>query len=129
MPPGNQTQKGMFSMLRLARLLYLRFLVNPRGVVFVSVKSGRIEYANPVFLTKTGWTLKEYRSRPFTDFIHEDDIAATTQEAERMANSNVSSGFINRYKKPDGSTITVKWGASAIVEGYFLSECTFPAEG
>jgi PAS domain S-box-containing protein len=63
--------------------------------------------------TKTlGWSAEELTSRPFIDFVHPDDLAATIQESTLLqSGSHETISFENRYRCRDGSYRWLAWKA------------------
>ncbi len=63
--------------------------------------------------TKTlGWTIEELSSRPYVDFVHPDDLEATTREASMLlSGSHETIRFENRYRCRDGSYRWLAWKA------------------
>ncbi len=76
----------------------------------ISSEDGYFKRINPGFTQALGWSVEEMLSRPYLDFIHPDDVAATLHEVERQ----VVSGervfhFENRYQHKDGSYRLLSW--------------------
>lgn len=78
------------------------------GIVIADQKTGRIEYANPAFLEALGWSEKEITSRPFIDFVIDEDKEKTRNASKQLSNRPTIL-FENRYKTKDGKHRTVKW--------------------
>ena len=58
-----------------------------------------------------GYTREELLGRPYTDFVHPDDLAKTNETAAGLATPNVVVGFENRYRAKDGSLRWLLWSA------------------
>lgn len=76
----------------------------------ISSEDGYFRRINPGFTQALGWSVEEMLSRPYLDFIHPDDVAATLHEVERQ----VVSGervfhFENRYLHKEGSYRLLSW--------------------
>jgi len=56
-----------------------------------------------------GWTAEEFRARPFLDFVHPDDHAATRRDIERQVTAGEKVHFENRYRHKDGSWRVLSW--------------------
>ena len=57
-----------------------------------------------------GWTVEEFRARPFIDFVHPEDHAATLHEIERQVRTGEKAmQFENRYRHKDGSWRVLSW--------------------
>ncbi|WCS28593.1 PAS domain-containing protein (plasmid) [Methylobacterium sp. NMS14P] len=66
---------------------------------------------NPAWPRTLGWTEAEMRTRPFLDFVHPDDIAATVAAAEGLARGQAQLTFENRYLHKDGGHVWLSWNA------------------
>ncbi|HEU5070570.1 MAG TPA: PAS domain S-box protein [Verrucomicrobiae bacterium] len=78
---------------------------------------GRFQRVNPAFSRILGWSAEELLSRPFIEFVHPDDCAATQREYERQAAGEAVVRFDNRYRCKDGSYRLFSWRATPIVNG------------
>ncbi|MCL7927561.1 MAG: HAMP domain-containing protein [marine benthic group bacterium] len=72
---------------------------------------GYFKRTNPAFTTVLGWSEEELLSRPFLDLVHPDDVVATTEQIERLAEGQPAISFVNRFRRSDGSWIYLKWNA------------------
>mgnify|MGYP003341906581 FL=1 len=59
----------------------------------------------------TGWSHAELTSRPFFDFVHADDIAATEAELAHLGEGHDTAAFVNRYRRADGGWVWLQWHA------------------
>lgn len=76
---------------------------------------------NPAWRATLGYDLAELRSRPFVEFVHPDDRAATVVEAKEVATEGkVSLNFVNRYRHRDGSYRWLEWTATPSADGSLL---------
>ncbi|MHC2003000.1 hybrid sensor histidine kinase/response regulator [Methylobacterium sp. CM6241] len=66
---------------------------------------------NPAWPRTLGWTEDEMRARPFLDFVHPDDIAATLSAAGGLARGEAQFTFENRYRHKNGSHVWLSWNA------------------
>jgi PAS domain S-box-containing protein len=88
----------------------LRFFSLCVDMLCISSGDGYFKWLNPAFSQTLGWTVEELLTRPYVDFVHPDDLAATIHEVERQ----VSAGekvfhFENRYRHKDGSWRVLSW--------------------
>ncbi len=67
---------------------------------------------NPAWETTLGYTREELLSRPYIEFVHEDDRAETIKEAERAMQGNANVHFENRYRTKQGSYRWLSWSAT-----------------
>jgi PAS domain S-box-containing protein len=79
---------------------------------------GRFMTLNPVWERVLGYMEEELLSRPYVDFVHPDDRAATLAEAGKIASGFPTIRFRNRYRCKDGSYKWLDWTATAaMVDG------------
>jgi PAS domain S-box-containing protein len=76
----------------------------------IAKADGFFKRVSPSFTWTLGWSTDELLAKPFLDFVHPDDRAATLREVERQ----VSLGepvleFENRYKHKNGSWRLLSW--------------------
>lgn len=75
-------------------------------------EQGYFTRVNPAWTKTLGWSADELTSRPFVDFVHPDDLAATIQEAELLRGGRHETIFFeNRYRCRDGSYRWMAWQA------------------
>ena len=90
-----------------------RFFSLATGILCIVDFNGYFVRVNPTLTMALGWSEKEMLSRPFADFIHPDDVAASMKEAGRLAEGHLTMSFVNRYRAKDGSYRTFRWSAAA----------------
>ena len=71
---------------------------------------------NSAWEDNLGWTRDELMAEPFLNLVHPDDIEATMKEVEKAAGGMAVIGFTNRFRKRDGSYISISWKASTDFE-------------
>jgi len=65
---------------------------------------------NPAWTKSLGWSAQELTSRPFIDFVHPDDMAATLREAELLlGGKHETILFENRYRTTTGDYRWLSW--------------------
>ena len=64
---------------------------------------------NPAWQTVLGYSETELRSKPFLDFVHPDDRAATLSAVAHQAAGHVVRCFVNRYRCRDGAYKWLEW--------------------
>ncbi|MGH9703782.1 MAG: histidine kinase dimerization/phospho-acceptor domain-containing protein, partial [Candidatus Acidiferrales bacterium] len=67
---------------------------------------------NPAWEETLGYSVDELLNRPYFDFIHPDDQAATLVEAARLNSGARSVLFENRYRCKDGTYKWLLWNAT-----------------
>lgn len=83
--------------------------------------SNTFEDLNPAWEEVLGWTREELRSRPFTEFIHPDDLGPTFAIIEDMVTRGLNAvNFENRYRHKDGHWVWLSW-VGLVREGTFCS--------
>jgi PAS domain S-box-containing protein len=76
----------------------------------ISNADGYFKRLNPAFERTLGYTLQELTTRPFLDFVHPDDIAATLAEVDRQVlEGSPTMHFENRYRRKDGTYRWLAW--------------------
>lgn len=83
----------------------------------VSNVDGYFKRLNPAFEQTLGYTIEELTTRPFLDFVHPDDAAATIAEVHRqVALGFPTMHFENRYRHKDGSYRWLAWRSTPDIE-------------
>jgi PAS domain S-box-containing protein len=77
---------------------------------------GYFRRLNPAFERTLGWSTAELLGRPFLDFVHPDDQAATIAEVEKLADGQPTISFENRYAHADGSWRWLSWTSTPVAE-------------
>jgi PAS domain S-box-containing protein len=91
----------------------LDFLDRCLEPICIAGVDGYYKYLNPAWEGLLGWTCAELLERPFLDFIHPDDHAATTREVMKVASGSPTLQFENRYLCRDGSYKHLLWSGTA----------------
>ena len=81
-----------------------QFFALSLDMLCIAKSDGYFKRVSPAFTSALGWSTDEMLTRPFLDFVHPDDRAATLGEVERqMARGEQVLQFDNRYGPKDGS--------------------------
>ena len=94
-----------------------RFFDLSLDLLTVANTDGFLEKINHRFTETLGWSAADMTGRPYIDFVHPDDVAATLEEIERQKTGRDSIGFVNRYRAKDGRYIPLEWTARVESDG------------
>ena len=89
------------------------FEFSPNLIAIIGM-DGFIKRINPSFERKFGFSELEILSRPFTEFIHPEDLQKTYEAIEKIAIAG--SDFEMRCRKKDGNYIWISWRFSQFME-------------
>src|SRR5688572_8723121 len=78
-------------------------------MVIVAMGYGRFLRVSRSFVRTFGHSEEELRTRPFLDFVHPDDLAATAAAYHELLRGSAVIGFSNRYRTADGGYRWLEW--------------------
>lgn len=84
-------------------------------LMLVAQNDSTIISVNPAWTTLLGWEHDDLVGQSYTDFVHPDDVMATSQETDRLRGGLNTLRFENRYLHKDGTYRWLSW--SAVPEG------------
>ncbi len=88
------------------------FNLSQSFICIADINTATFKYINPTFKRILGFTEKELLNKPFTDFIHPDDVAATIEVVEEKLKAGCSViSFENRYMHKDGTYCWLSWNS------------------
>jgi PAS domain S-box-containing protein len=93
--------------------VYKHFFHYSRDLVCIANDEGRFLELSPSFSETLGYSTEELLDRPFTDFIHPDDLEATIEEIQLNQTGASTLRFENRYLKKNGDIIYLQWVSTA----------------
>ncbi|UJV44381.1 histidine kinase [Streptomyces sp. AMCC400023] len=82
----------------------------------ISGVDGYFKRVNPAFERTLGYPVRTLTSRPFLDFVHEDDRESTRAAVALLASGAEVAEFENRYLRPDGTERWLQWSARSVHE-------------
>ena len=97
-----------------------RFFELSIDLIAVASVDGSFLRVNPSFESVLGYSASELTSRPFTDFVHPDDVDLTNRESARLATGERTKCFENRYRCKDGSYRWLQWTVAPDLENHLL---------
>jgi PAS domain S-box-containing protein len=92
------------------------FMLAPEIVVLAGF-DGYWKRANPTVEALLGYTERDWRARPFMEFIHPDDRERSEEASRRVFEGATVRAFENRVLCKDGSHRWIEWTATPVSEG------------
>jgi PAS domain S-box-containing protein len=91
-----------------------------RDLVCVSDSRGYFTSLNRAWEEVLGWTREELQSRPYIEFVHDDDVERTAREAARVVQADYEiADFECRLRRKDGGYRWLRWSARSDGEQFF----------
>jgi len=90
-------------------------------LMVIANAEGHFLKINPAFERTLGYSIAALGTRPFTDFIHPDDLKAGVEKFAVLAAGGAVLEFENRYRCKDGSYRWLLWNATAIDGGHIYA--------
>ena len=84
---------------------------------------GYLKELNPAWEKTLGFTKEELLAKPYLEFVHPEDLAATLAEAQKIHTGCGTIAFENRYRCKDGSYRWLMWNATPLVD----AQCIYAA--
>lgn len=115
---GMNETTAAFAMVHRRRLLAERELADifnlSLDLLCIAGKDGYFKRVNPAFERTLGYSSDELLSRPFVDFVHPDDRAATEAAQSSLVRGDDILQFENRYLRSDGNPRWLEWSARSV---------------
>ncbi|ALN75690.1 PAS domain-containing protein [Aureimonas sp. AU20] len=84
---------------------------SPDLLSVIDMPSGAFDRVNPAWMTALGWNIREIEGKPYNDFVHPDDVAASLTAFERVRAGHPVLQFENRYRMKAGGWRRLSWVA------------------
>ena len=88
---------------------FQKFFEMSLNLLCIAGTDGYFKRTNPAFERALGWTQEQLLSRPFFDLVHPDDLKATQDEIESLAQGIPTISFVNRFRTADGTWKWLRW--------------------
>ncbi|WP_264563739.1 PAS domain-containing protein [Flavobacterium sp. N3904] len=88
------------------------FVKESPDLVCIADTDSYYKVVNDGFVKVLGYSKEELLSRPFTDFIHPDDLEKTFAEVKLLTKNSPTIDFENRYVKKNGQLVFLQWRAN-----------------
>lgn len=89
-------------------------------MIVVASTDGYFKKLNKAWASTLGFTSEELMSKPFTEFIHPDDVENTFREVEKQLKGQSTLNFQNRYLCKNGEYKWLDWVATPSPDGKSL---------
>lgn len=86
-----------------------RFFDVAVDLICVADHNGYFTRMNPACISILGYTPQEMCERPFTDFVHKDDLKLTAKVLDDCGAGAPVYAFENRYRHKNGSYVRLSW--------------------
>lgn len=83
----------------------------------IASEDGYFKRINSAWSEKLGYSVEELMGRPFSEFIHPDDLEKTGEKRQDLLEGTSVVNFENRYVRKDGSICWLLWSATPVHNG------------
>ncbi|HSD07864.1 PAS domain-containing protein [Flavobacterium sp.] len=88
------------------------FITDSLDLVCIVNYDGYFTLINDAFIDVLKYSREELLSKPFYDFIHPDDLEATSLICKKISKTSPAIDFVNRYIKKNGEVVYFQWKAN-----------------
>lgn len=89
---------------------YRLFFESSHELLVIASFDGEFILLNPAWERTLGYSLEELYSKPFTDFLHPEDVLATMEEMDAITSGGTPTArFENRYRTRSGDYRWLRW--------------------
>ncbi len=113
---NEQLRRGYADLERRVQEERDQFFAITIDMIAVAGFDGYFKMLNPAWEHTLGWTIDELLAKPFIEFVHPDDRAATLTAAHGTTQGSPALTFENRYRCKDGSYRWLQWNSIPSVE-------------
>ena len=86
---------------------------NPVNLNAIAGFDGYFKRISPAWTNVLGWSEVELKEKPYTEFVHPEDLEATYEAASYISLGNNLFTFENRYRCKDGTYRWLLWGSAS----------------
>uniref|UniRef100_UPI0025F93647 PAS domain-containing protein n=1 Tax=Marivirga sp. TaxID=2018662 RepID=UPI0025F93647 len=100
------------------------FFESAPEILAIASPDGNFVKVNTAFSKLLGYSQEELTSKPFSEFIHPEDLKETiTEYDDSLEKNRVTNNFTNRYITKSGEYKWISWSSSKVFgeEGYFFA--------
>jgi PAS domain S-box-containing protein len=104
--------------LRNSEHRYQELIESARDAIFSLSPEGSFTSMNKAFENITGWTIREWIGKPYTDLLHPDDIPKALDRLSRLMRGRTGEALELRIRKKTGGYITGEvLGSLQVIDG------------
>lgn len=93
-----------------------RFFSVTLDLLCIANTQGHFLKVNKAWEAVLGYPVADLNGARFLDFVHPDDLPATLENVQRLADNHIVVNFTNRYRHRDGSYRFIEWRANPFGE-------------
>lgn len=97
--------------LELERERYYQFFNASNDAMCIVDIHGCFELVNPFFCEQLGYSEEEMLHKPFSNYLHEDDIPRTLDDIRKSLNAGMELKLENRFRTRTGAYLWFSWRA------------------